>query len=109
MEAVQSVKEKKNILHAIKRRKANWIGHIFRRKCTLEHITEIKIEGGIEVTGRQERRHKQLLDNLKETAGYWKPKKEILYSTLWRTRFGRIYEPTLRQTTGMININRIQI
>jgi hypothetical protein len=27
------VKEKRNILHIIKRRKANWIGHIWRRNC----------------------------------------------------------------------------
>jgi hypothetical protein len=46
------VKEKKNIPHTIKRRKANWIGHILRRSCLLKHVIKGKIEGRIEVTGR---------------------------------------------------------
>jgi hypothetical protein len=50
------------ILHAIKRRGANWIGHTLRRTCLLKHITEWKIEE----TRRRERRRKQLLDDLKE-------------------------------------------
>jgi hypothetical protein len=31
---------------------ANWIGHILRRNCFLQQVTEGKIKGGIEVTGR---------------------------------------------------------
>ena len=27
------VKEQRNILHEIRKRKANWIGHILRRNC----------------------------------------------------------------------------
>ena len=42
------VKENRNILHTIKRRKANWIGHIWHRNCLLKHI----IEGRIQVMGR---------------------------------------------------------
>jgi hypothetical protein len=34
------VKEEKNILHKIKRRKANWIGNILRRNCHLKHVIE---------------------------------------------------------------------
>jgi hypothetical protein len=30
-----SVKEQRNILHEIRKRKANWIGHILRRNCLL--------------------------------------------------------------------------
>ena len=63
------VKEKRNILHTIKRRKANWIGHIMRRNCLLKHVNEGKLEGGIEVTGRKGRRRKQLPDDLKERRG----------------------------------------
>ena len=48
------VKEQRNILYEISRRKANWIGHILRRNCLLQRVTEGKIKGGIEVTGRQE-------------------------------------------------------
>jgi hypothetical protein len=40
-----SVKEKKNIIHTIKRKKANWIGHILCRKNLLKHIIEGKTEG----------------------------------------------------------------
>jgi hypothetical protein len=37
--------EERNILQTIKRRKANWIGHILRRNCLLEHVIEGKLEG----------------------------------------------------------------
>jgi hypothetical protein len=36
------VKEEMNILHIIRQRKANWIGHIFRRNCILSHNIEGK-------------------------------------------------------------------
>ena len=31
-------KEKKNILHEIRKRKANWIGHILRSNCLLQRV-----------------------------------------------------------------------
>jgi hypothetical protein len=37
--------ESRNILHGIKRRKANEIGHILRRNCILKHAIEGRIEG----------------------------------------------------------------
>jgi hypothetical protein len=55
------VKEERNILHTIRRRKANWIGHILRRNCLLSHIIGGKITG----TRRRGKRRKQLLDDLK--------------------------------------------
>jgi hypothetical protein len=70
-----------------------------RRNCFPEHITEGKIKGGIEVTGRQGRRREELLDDLKETTGSWKLKGEALDGSLWRTRFGRGCGPVLRQIT----------
>jgi hypothetical protein len=63
------VKEQRNILGEIRKRKANWIGHILRRNCLLQRGTEGKIQGGIEVTGRQGRRRRKLLDDVKETRG----------------------------------------
>jgi hypothetical protein len=51
-EVLHGVKEARNILHTIKRRKANWIGHILRRNCLLKHVIEGKIEGRKCVTGR---------------------------------------------------------
>jgi len=55
-------------------------------KCGAE---EGKIKGGIEVTGRQERRCRKLLDDLKERRGYSHLKEEALDRTMWRARFGR--------------------
>jgi replicative superfamily II helicase len=98
-EILHRVKEERNILHTIKRRKANWIGHILRRNCLLKHVIEGKLEGRIEMTGRRGRRRKQLLDDLKEKRRYWKLKEETLDFTLWRSRFGRGYGPVVRQTT----------
>ena len=49
--------------------------------------------------GRQGRTRKQLVDDLKETRGYWKLKEEALDRFLWRTGFGRGYGPVMRQTT----------
>ena len=66
-EVLHGVNEDKNVLHTTRRRKANWIGHTLRRNCLLKHIIQGKIERGIDVTEIQGRRHKQLLDYLKET------------------------------------------
>jgi len=51
------------------------------------------------VTGRQGRRQKQILDEIKEMRSHWKLKEEALDCTLWRTHFGRGYGPVIRQTT----------
>jgi hypothetical protein len=93
------VKEQRNILHEIHKRKAKWIGHILRRKCLLQRVTEGKIQGGIQVTGRQGRRLRKLLDDLKERRGYCHLKEEALDRTMWRARFGRGFGPVVRQTT----------
>jgi hypothetical protein len=92
------VKEQRNILHEIRKRKANWIGHILRRKCLLQRVTEGKIQGGIEVTGRQGRRRRKLLDYFKERRGYSHFKEGALDRTMWRARFGRGFGPVVRQT-----------
>jgi hypothetical protein len=59
-----------NILHVIKRWKANLIGHIWHGNCLLKHILEGKIEGREEKIGRCGRRRRQLVDILKERRGY---------------------------------------
>jgi hypothetical protein len=41
------------------------IGHILRRNCLLKHVTEGKIKGRREVTGKRGQRDKQLQDDLK--------------------------------------------
>jgi hypothetical protein len=86
-EVLLSVKEQRNILHEIRKRKANWIGHILRRNCFLQ-VIEGKIKRKIEVTGRRGRRHRKLLDDLKERRGYSHLREETLNRTMWRDRFG---------------------
>ena len=97
-EMLLRVKEQRNILHEIRKRKANWIGHILCRNCLLQRVIEGKIQGGIEVTGRQGRR-RNILDDLKERRGYSHLKEEALDRTMWRARFGRGFGPVVRQTT----------
>jgi hypothetical protein len=81
-EVLHRVKEERNILHTIKRRKAKRIGHILRRNCLLKHVIEGKLEGRIEISGRRERRCKQLLEDVNEKRIYWKLKEEALDRTL---------------------------
>ena len=98
-EVLLRVKKQRNILHEIRKRKANWIGHILRRNCLLQRVIEGKIQGGIEVTGRQGRSRGKLLDDLEERRGYSHLKEEALHRTMWRARFGRGFGPVVRQIT----------
>jgi hypothetical protein len=64
---------------------------------------EGKIKGEIDVTGRRGRRHRKLLDGLKERRGYSHLKEEALDRTMWRACFGRGFGPVVRQTTKLLN------
>jgi hypothetical protein len=66
---LQRIKEERNILHTIKRREANWIGHVFCKNFLLKYNFEGKIEIRIEVTGGRERSLKQLQGYLKKARG----------------------------------------
>jgi hypothetical protein len=68
------------------------------RNCFLRQVIEGKIKVGIEVTGRQGRRRRKLLDDHKERKGYSHLKKEALDRTMWRACFGRGFGPVVRQT-----------
>jgi hypothetical protein len=57
------------------------------RNCLLQ-VTEGKIKGGIEVTGRQGKRRRELMDDLKKRRGYSHLKEEALDHTMWRAHFG---------------------
>jgi hypothetical protein len=94
-EVLFRVKEQRNILHEISKEKANWIGHNLHRNCVIEG----KIKGWIEVTGRQGRKRRKLLDDLKEMREYPHLKEEALDRTMWRARFGTGFGPVVRQTT----------
>jgi len=52
-EVLHRVKKQRNILHEIRKRKANWIGHILRRNCLLQQAIKGKIRGG---GGRSDRK-----------------------------------------------------
>jgi len=91
--------EQRNILHEVRKRKANWIGHILRRNCLLQQVIEGKIKGVMEVTRRRGRRRKKLLDDLKDRREYSHLKEEALDCTMWRNRFGGGFEPAVRQNT----------
>jgi hypothetical protein len=81
-EVLLRVKEQRNILHEISKRKANWIRHVLLRNCLLRPVIEVKIKGGIEVTGRRGRRRRKLLDDLKERRGY-SHLKDVLDRSVW--------------------------
>jgi len=52
-EVLLRVNAQRNILHEIRKRKANWIGHILRRKCLLKQVIEGKIKGEMEVKKKE--------------------------------------------------------
>jgi hypothetical protein len=101
-EVLLRVKEQRNILHKIPKRKANWIGHILHRNCLLLRVIEGKIKGVIEVTGRRGRRRRKLMDDLKERRGYCHLKEEALDCTMWRACFGRGFGPVVRKTVYLL-------
>jgi hypothetical protein len=98
-EVLLRVRDQRNILYEISKRRANWIGHILRRNCLLQRVIKGKTKSGIEVTGRRGRRRKKLLEDLKERRGYSHLKEEALDRNKWRARFGRGFGPLVRQTT----------
>jgi hypothetical protein len=98
-EVLLRVKEQRNILHEISKRKTNWIGHILRRNCPLRQVIERKIKGGIEVTGIRGRRHRKLLDDIKEGRGYSHLKEEALDRICGELDLEKVFGPVVRQTT----------
>ena len=76
----EEVKEKRNIIHTVKRRKANWIFNITDGKT-----------GVTEVTRRQGTRRRQTLDDPKEATGILETERGSSRRTLWKTGFGRRY------------------
>jgi hypothetical protein len=102
-EVLLRVNEQRNIVHEIRKLKANWIGHILRRNCLLKQVIEGKIKGEMEVTRRSGRRRKKLLDDLKDRRGYSHLKAEALDRTMWKNRFGLGFGLFVRENTERIN------
>jgi hypothetical protein len=84
-EVLHRVKEERNIIHTVKRRNANLIGHILRGKCLLKRNIEGNIKGGIEMRGRRGRRRKQILDDIKYLRRYRNLKQIFMENLLWNT------------------------
>ena len=61
VEVLHRVKKDRNVLRRIKSREAIWISHTLHRNCLLKHCWRK------DVTERQGKRRKQLLDDLEET------------------------------------------
>jgi len=38
-EVLQRVKAERNVLHTVKKRNVNWIGHNLHKNCLLKHVT----------------------------------------------------------------------
>jgi hypothetical protein len=55
-----------------KERSLHFIGNILRGNVLLKQVIEGRGEESVEVTGRRERRRKQLPDNHKKKRVYWK-------------------------------------
>ncbi|PNF18588.1 hypothetical protein B7P43_G06262 [Cryptotermes secundus] len=94
-EVLIRVSEQRNILHEIRKRKANWIGHVLRRNCLLKEAIEGKIDGRIEVTRRRGRRRKKMLDDLGDRRGYCHLKEKALDRIKWRNYFERDCGPVV--------------
>ena len=84
-EVLHMVKEERNILHTVNRKKANWIVYALLRNCLLKHATGGKIEEKNRRTGSRGRSRKQVLNAIKEKKGYWKLKEKAVDLALWRT------------------------
>ena len=96
------VNEQRNILHEIRKWKANWIRQVLRWNCLLKQVTEEKIKGEIEVTRRWGRRHKKLLDDLKDRKKILSfegggSRSHYVEASFWRRRW------TCRQTEYWMN------
>ena len=85
-EVLLRASEQRNILHEIRKWKANWIGHILRRNCLLKQVIEGKMKGEMEVTRRRGRRRKKPLEDLKDSREYCHLMEEALDRTVWRNR-----------------------
>ena len=68
-------------------------GYILHRNRRLKHGRKAR---RIEVKGRRGRRHKLIVDDFKETTGYWKLKEKSSVGTLWGTHFVRGYKLEVR-------------
>jgi hypothetical protein len=53
-ELLQRIKEERNIVQIITRRKVNWISHILRRNCRPKHVIDEKMGEGYKSRGDED-------------------------------------------------------
>jgi hypothetical protein len=70
------VKEQRNIVHEISKRKANWIDHILRRNCFLQRVIEGKIK----------REYKWQEDEEEDIGSYWMTIGRGEETLIWRRK-----------------------
>jgi hypothetical protein len=93
---LQRDKKEKYLLHTVKGRKGNWIGHMLSTNCRLKNVIQEKIEREDE-----EEDVSSYCMALKETRRSWNLKEAALHRTVWRTGFGRGYGPVVRHCVLM--------
>jgi hypothetical protein len=52
-ELLHRIKEERNIIHKLKRKKFNWIDHILRGNCLAKRVIGGKMDGKVKATGRR--------------------------------------------------------
>ena len=75
-EVLLRVNEQRNILHEIRKRKANWIGHILRRNCLLKQVIE----------GEIRKRWKWQEDEEEDVRNYWMTLRTAEDTVIWRRK-----------------------
>jgi len=84
-EVLCRVQEERNMLHAVKQRKANWIGDIICRNS----VTHTCFGRKDRRDGKARKKTSAATGDFKEKTRYWNLEEEALYHTPWRIHFGR--------------------
>jgi hypothetical protein len=79
--------------------------HCRRQEQNMNSVHSLDFNIILILTGRQRRRRRKLLDDLKERRGYSHLKEEALDRTMWRALFGRGFWLVIRQTAKWMNID----
>ena len=96
-EVLLQVNEQRNILHAIRKRKANWIGHSLRINCLLNQVIEGKIKG------EKWREYKE-----EKVRSYWMTLRTEEDTLIWRRKLwitifgGIVLEEALNLSSGRL-------
>ena len=75
----------RNILRAVKQRKANWIGDIICRNC----LTDTCYGKKGRRDGKARKKTSAATGDFEENTRYWNLEEEALYHTSWGIHFGR--------------------